>query len=158
MSEPLPPEEMTESGAPILAQWLGYAGLTPFIAGAVQLWLIPTGPLSEFMEEALLTYAAVILSFMGAVHWGLAMRSHVDIANMQLGLSVVPALIGWTTLMLPALYAYPVFMVAFLVLLAFDLEATRAHLAPRWYPSLRIPLTIGVVASLGVAYAELLLR
>lgn len=157
MSEPVPPVEQSRSGAPLLAQWLGYAGLVPFIAGALELWLLP-GVMVAFIERALLTYAAVILSFMGAVHWGLAMRSSSDLTNLQLGLSVVPALVGWVILMLPPLFAYPAFILSFLGLLVADLQAVRTRLAPRWYAGLRLHLTIGVVLALGAAYAQTFVR
>ncbi len=158
MSEhPRPQVEQTAMGIPVLALALGYAGLLPFVAGAVELWVMP-GIMTEFVESALLAYAAVILSFMGAIHWGLAMRSHRDIVNLQLGLSVIPGLIGWMALMLPALAAYPALILAFVALYFFDLQAVRLSMAPHWYPTLRLPLTIGVVLSLLAAYANALVR
>ncbi len=156
MSEhPRPQVEQTATGIPVLALVLGYAGLVPFLAGAVELWLLP-GFMTDFVEAALLAYAAGILSFMGAIHWGLAMRSHRDIVNLQLGLSVVPALLGWLALMLPVTLAYPLLIVAFLALYFFDLQAVRLSMAPLWYPTLRLPLTVGAVLSLVAAYANLL--
>lgn len=158
MIEDLRPQvEATAKGVPVLAQWLGYAGLVPFVAGALELWLLPD-ILVEFIEQALLAYAAVTLSFMGAVHWGLAMRSHRDVINLQLGLSVIPALLGWVALMLPPAVAYPVFMLSFVMLYVFDLQAVKAHMAPAWYPTLRLPLTVGAVLSLAAAYTNVLLR
>ncbi len=158
MSEhPRPHVEQTAAGIPVLAQWLGYAGLLPFVVGAVELWLLP-GLIIEFIENALIAYAAVILSFMGAIHWGLAMRSHRDIVNLQLGLSVIPALLGWVALLLPAIAAYPILLLAFVVLYLFDLEAVKLNMAPSWYPRFRLPLTIGVVLSLVAAYANVFAR
>jgi hypothetical protein len=148
-------QELTSRGTPVLAQWLGFAGLLPFVAGVLELWLIPA-PWLEFVERALLAYAAVILSFMGAVHWGLSMCSHRDIANLQLGLSVIPALLGWVALLLPPPYAYPLLMLAFIGLYLADLQAVKAQLAPLWYPSLRLPLTAVVVLCLLAAYAKTL--
>ncbi len=158
MSEqPLPHIEQTAQSMPVLALGLGYAGLVPFIGGAAELWLLP-GVMTDFIEAALLAYAAVILSFMGAIHWGLAMRSHRDIVNLQLGLSVIPALLGWLALMLPAVAAYPILILSFLVLYVFDLEAVKLNMAPDWYPKLRLPLTTGAVLSLAAAYANALVR
>ena len=158
MSEhPRPKVEQTAAGIPVLAVALGYAGLLPFFAGAAELWLLP-GVMTSFVESALLAYAAVILSFMGAVHWGLAMRSHRDIVNLQLGLSVIPALVGWMALMLPAVVAYPSLILAFVVLYVLDLQAVKLNMAPRWYPSLRLPLTAGVVVSLIAGYVNALTR
>jgi len=55
---------------PQLALLLGYAGLVPFVSGALGIWGIPIG-WRPFVLDALLDYAAVILAFMGAIHWGL---------------------------------------------------------------------------------------
>jgi len=158
MSEhPRPHIEQTAQGIPVLALALGYAGLAPFVAGAAEMWLLP-GVMTDFIEAALLAYAAVILTFMGAIHWGLAMRSHRDIVNLQLGLSVIPAMLGWVALMLPAVAAYPILILSFLVLYLFDSQAVKLNLAPDWYPKLRLPLTTGAVLSLAAAYANALVR
>ena len=50
--------------------WLGYGGLLPF--GALALLLLD-GARSALWWPALLAYGAVILSFVGALHWGFAM-------------------------------------------------------------------------------------
>ncbi len=154
---PRPRIEQTAKGIPVLALALGYAGLAPFVAGAAEVWLLP-GVMTDFIEEALLAYAAVILTFMGAIHWGLAIRSHRDIVNLQLGLSVIPALMGWVALMLPAVAAYPILILSYLVLYLFDAQAVKLNLAPDWYPKLRLPLTTGAVLSRAAAYANALVR
>ena len=81
---------------PQLALLLGYAGLVPFVSGALGIWVTPEG-WRPFVLEALLDYAAVILAFMGAIHWGLAIRGEDagEHAQVQLGLSVIPPLLGW---------------------------------------------------------------
>jgi len=50
---------------------LGYAGLFPFFAAAAAALLGPP-PWRGAALSALAAYGAVILSFLGAVHWGLA--------------------------------------------------------------------------------------
>ena len=87
---------------PRLALGLGLAGLIPFVTGALGLWLTPEAWRDRVLEE-LLAYAAIILAFMGAIHWGLAMRAeeNSDKAPVQLGLSVIPPLLGWVALALP---------------------------------------------------------
>ncbi|WP_022962452.1 DUF3429 domain-containing protein [Halopseudomonas pelagia] len=138
---------------PPLAVVLGLAGLAPFIGGALGLWVIPEAWRSRVMEE-LLSYAAVILAFMGAIHWGLAMRAEEssDKAPIQLGLSVIPPLLGWFALSLPINLALPVFFLAFGALYFADLWAVNHGLAPVWYPALRKPLSIVVTISLAVAW------
>lgn len=139
---------------------LGYLGLVPFVSGALGVWVIPLGWRS-FVISALLDYSAVLLAFLGAIHWGLAMRAgETDArARMQLGLSVIPAMLGWVAVAsgLPVGLALPIFLLAFVMLYFADLWAVRLGLAPRWYPALRKPLTIAAAVCLLLAWASLLL-
>ena len=145
---------------PQLALLLGYAGLLPFVFGALGIWLIPLG-WRTFVLDAVLDYAAVILAFMGAIHWGLAMRAGASEgrAQLQLGLSVIPPLLGWVAIAggLTTSLVLPIFLFAFIGLYLGDLHAVRAGLAPRWYPALRTPLTLVVCLSLLVAWASVLI-
>ncbi|WP_373387408.1 DUF3429 domain-containing protein [Pseudomonas alcaligenes] len=142
-----------------LAMHLGYAGLIPFVSGALGIWVTPSS-WRPFVMSALLDYAAVILAFMGAIHWGLAMRAQAndERARLQLGLSVIPPLLGWVAVAsgMPFGLALPIFLFAFVLLYFADLRATRLGLAPQWYPALRRPLTLVVSISLLLAWASLL--
>ena len=146
---------------PQLAVLLGYAGLVPFVGGALGIWVIPMG-WRPFVLAALLDFAAVILAFMGAIHWGLAMRAEEtdEKAKLQLGLSVIPPLLGWAALAggLPMGLSLPIFLFAFIGLYLADMHAVRVELAPQWYPALRTPLTLVVCLSLLVAWASVLIR
>ncbi|CAD5376778.1 conserved membrane hypothetical protein [Pseudomonas sp. OF001] len=150
----------TATRPPHLAWLLGLAGLIPFISGALGIWLTPVG-WRPLVLTALLDYSAVILAFMGAIHWGLAMRAEEDSLNaqMQLGLSVIPPLIGWAAVSfgMPVALAIPVFILAFIGLYLADLRAVRLGLAPIWYKPLRKPLTVAVSISLLVAWGGVLL-
>ena len=136
------------------ARLLGYAGLIPFVAAAGALLVGP--PAVEALAlRSLLAYGAVILSFMGAVHWGLAMTASRDDAVAQLSLSVLPGLLGWVALLLPAVPACLLLLVGFAGLYVFDLRAAPRGAVPDWYPALRLPLTTGVVLCLAVALWQL---
>ncbi len=138
---------MSDRAIPRIVLWLGYAGLVPFVASALALWVAPVR-LHGFVLYSLLTYSAVILSFMGAIHWGLAMRDEDVSSPVQLGLSVVPPLVGWVALALSPMMSFVVLIIAFGVLYVADTRAARLGLAPSWYPRLRLPLTVIVVLSL----------
>ncbi len=146
----------TATHPPQLAWLLGLAGLIPFISGALGIWVTPPG-WRPLVLEALLDYAALILAFMGAIHWGLAMRGESGElrAQLQLGLSVIPPLLGWLAIAfgLPALLTIPLLLLSFLVLYLADLRAMSLGLAPAWYGRLRLPLTLIVSLSLLVAWA-----
>jgi hypothetical protein len=53
--------------------WLGYGGLLPFVGLAAFSWLGPP-VLPIDAAASLRAYGAVILSFVGALHWGFAMN------------------------------------------------------------------------------------
>ncbi len=86
---------------PRIAQLLGYAGLIPFVAlAAMALVLTPSD--QALAAFALRAYAVAIVSFLGAIHWGFAMRqSPAD--TLLFGWGVAPSLLGWMSLVvLPA--------------------------------------------------------
>ena len=147
---------MAEFSAPARVRLLGGLGLLPFFAGAVAMWAAP-GSMAGLAQQLLLAYAALILAFMGAVHWGLAMHSGHPRRDRQLALSVLPALVAWLALMLPAIAGFPLLLAAFAVLNAADRHAALIGAAPAWYPGLRMPLTILVIVCLGVAWLRLVL-
>lgn len=134
---------------PKLALWLGYAGLLPFIGLTLGLWFAPER-FDGVLMQALLSYSAIILSFMGAIHWALAMHAEGDIARRHMTFSVLPALIGWGLSLqyLPAGVALLGFIVGFVVVYLVDIRAVACNLAPVWYPALRWPLTLIVCLSL----------
>lgn len=137
---------------PQAAGWVGGFGLVPFVAGA-GLALATDLP---WAIDALRFYAAVILSFLGGVHWGLAIADFGAPPGhgagwTRLGGSVLPALIAWVCLLLPPAPGLLAMALAFAALLAADLLAVRRALAPPWYPRLRIPLTFVVAVCLTIA-------
>ena len=82
--------------APV-ALWLGYAGLIPFVAGAALCGLVP--PESQRLAtSALSAYAAVIVSFLGGIHWGIGFRAGTPRLFVW---GVVPSLVAAGALLLP---------------------------------------------------------
>jgi hypothetical protein len=139
---------------------LGPAGLLPFVVLALAGWLGPDDWLPAY-ARAQLAYAAVIASFVGALHWGLALSpdSVPDrMVGLALGWSVAPSLVAWIALLLdnrPGL----VLMAALLVIaLGVDLLLYRryriAWITP-WFLRLRALLTVVAVASLLAMHALL---
>jgi hypothetical protein len=86
---------------PSVAAWaLGLAGLLPFLLGAAGVWFFPF-EWSDLAATALLTYAAVIVSFLGGIHWGLAMRQ-ARAPRGWLIWGVLPSLLAWALLLMAA--------------------------------------------------------
>lgn len=140
---------------PPAAAWLGGLGLVPFVALSIAAQVIP-GDLRPAALLALLAYGAVILSFLGGIHWGVAMTRSIAqpdqaIDASRLAISVVPSLLGWATLLIDPRLGLALLAAGFAAQLLVDLRATQAGLAPDWYPRLRKPLTMVVIAALVVA-------
>ena len=147
-------DQQRDEAAPAVAKILGFAGLLPFIAGSLYLLAGPL-TLAQVAANALIGYGAVILSFMGAVHWGLALAGRSP--EFRFGVSVVPALAGWGALLIALLgehlLALTLLAAGFIGVYWLDLGAVRDGQAPAWYRGLRLKLTAVVVLSLGIAGA-----
>ena len=83
------------------ARVLGLAGLLPFVAGAVALVVLDAPGLRGWAGMALAAYGALIATFLGGIHWGLAMLGTQPI-KLRLGWGVAPSLLAWVALLLPA--------------------------------------------------------
>jgi Protein of unknown function (DUF3429) len=77
---------------------LGYSGLLPFVGGAL---VVSVGPPAwhDTALRALIAYAALIVSFLGGIHWGSPTGAAHDGARAW---GVVPSLLAWPLLLLPS--------------------------------------------------------
>jgi hypothetical protein len=150
---------------PRSALWLGLAGLIPFAAGALAVWGLPPAP-AGFARFIQMAYGACILSFLGAVHWGLAMAgtgtgtpgdSAAGLTWKRAGGATVPALLGWIALVMTPLPGMILLIASFAGLFWADVQAVRLGQAPTWYLPLRRLLTIGVVVCLGISALRVVL-
>jgi len=96
--EAAPQSTAASAGPTPLALRLGYAGLVPFVAGAALIWLV-LPEAHPYVTLALSAYAAVIISFLGGIHWGLVMRQPEPAAASLLW-GVVPSLLAWLAVMM----------------------------------------------------------
>ena len=93
------PQAATEP--PLFALRLGYAGLIPFVGGALLVWLVwPQMPMHAYATMALSAYAAVIVSFLGGIHWGIAFREAEPRPSLFVW-GIVPSLAAWVAVMMP---------------------------------------------------------
>jgi hypothetical protein len=133
---------------PPTAVWLGYAGLLPFVglAGA-SLWLghLENGQLAQ----ALLAYGASILSFMGAINWGLALRNSAAPDSKLLLWGVVPSLLAWVALLVGTVPGLWLVLVGLWACFAVDRAVYPRFGLQGWLP-MRLALT--VVATLACAW------
>lgn len=136
--------------AAVPALVLGAGGLIPFVGLAA---LAAVGPEAShvYWLTAMSYYGAVILSFVGALHWAHALRRGAAgrSAWIQYGFSVMPALLAWLSLLFPVWTALRLQALALLACYAFDRAMADVDPLPRWFLRLRAGLT-------GVAAASLL--
>lgn len=127
---------------PAVVACLGYGGLLPFVFLSLGGMLDPGhGPA---WSEALLAYGAVILSFVGALHWGFAMSLH-GLSERQRSAafvwSVVPALLAWPALLLPPLQAAVLLIAGFAANYWRDCRLAQQTELAVWYLPLRFRLS-----------------
>jgi hypothetical protein len=133
---------------PLTACLIGLTGLIPFIAPAiVALAGNPTWVSAQH------SYAACILAFLGALHWGPALNGSAQRPILLLTWGVIPSLIGW--LALQQLYAMRamVLVIGLCVTFAADIWLARFHRWPAYFLKLRAVLS--AIACIGLLLASL---
>jgi hypothetical protein len=126
---------------PRLVAWLGYGGLLPFAGLALAPWagLLPR----EAAGAAMVAYGAVILSFVGALHWAFAMTLTLPspLKDRLYAWSVVPPLVAWPALLLPLAGAVPLLVAGFVAHYLQDRRLVARAGLPAWYLPLRLQLS-----------------
>jgi hypothetical protein len=141
---------------PLIAILLGIAGLIPFVGVALASFS-PDPAQTTRMLTALIGYGAVILSFLGGVHWGFALapgaiRSAPGVERTRLLLGVLPSLVGWVALLLPSVLpawcGLLLLAAGFLATTIVEGQAARRALTPPGYLWMRWALSLVVIAIL----------
>ena len=129
---------------------LGGLGLIPFMGLSLALWFSSSID-QPTLVQALLLYSVCIISFLGGIHWGIALVFHdlpVVYVATSLVWSVLPALFAWPLLLLPSAQGLAWAAIGLLVILAVDLRLNKHYPIPGWFASLRSILTAVACASL----------
>lgn len=104
----------------------------------------------------LVTLSAIILSHLGGIEWGLALRDGTGTDRTRataLGLSILPAMAAWGVFWLPSpQWQLGASAALFLAVWGADLWLARQGLLPAWFVDLRTAITGAVVVILGIAY------
>jgi hypothetical protein len=127
----------------------------PFAACAVVLLFGKSLGINEFRPlalQALTTYAAIIVSFLGGIQWGIGVATLEDqpqTARSLFLLSVVPSLMAWSMLFLPpsgSRVIVAVFLVGFVWVI--DALLHVQQVIPAWFFRLRSIVSCAVLAFL----------
>ena len=136
------PFTFPSAGTP-LPRWaarLGYAGLIPFVALAAAAWLAPAAHRAQ-AAFALLAYGATIARFLGAIHWGLAMRGPLTPQPGPFVWGVFPSLVAWVALLLPLSQGLMTVALLLGICLAVDRRSYPAYGLGEWL-GMRLHLTV----------------
>ena len=146
---------MFRQSPPQVPMALMFAGIIPFVstAGLMFVWR-DTPALKVTMSPWLLVYAALILSFLGGVRWGVEIAKRERPRFAELGPATLGALIGWGLVMAAFQHGFPAWtfaamMVALILHFLYDIISPEL---PLWYRRLRLWPTLGAVGSLVLAY------
>ncbi|KAF9645654.1 hypothetical protein BDM02DRAFT_3156813 [Thelephora ganbajun] len=147
--------------------YLGTSGTVIYLANQASLAAqgalsnIDPGVALTLLDRALniqVTYGAVMLSFLGALHWGMEFSEYGGYKGYQrLMLGAAPVLIAWPTLAMGPTTALVVQWLGFTGLWYADVRATAQGWTPKWYSQYRFYLSflvgtciIGTLA--GISY------
>ena len=105
---------------------------------------------------ALVTFSAIILSHLGGIENGLALREEASTEATRaiaLALSIFPSLAAWAVLWLPTpRWQVGAALVLFVAVWVADLWLSRHGLIPAWFVDMRTAVTALAAAILGVAW------
>jgi Protein of unknown function (DUF3429) len=144
--QPLSPDVPAPSA---MALVLGYGGLLPFVVVSLAVVMQPAmahGPSQSLLLNALSAYGALIASFLGGMHWGIAARTSVAVARFHHVWGVVPSLLAWVAMLLPDGWRLVALAATLALCLAVDL-VTYPRVGWATWLRLRWHLTLVAMAS-----------
>jgi hypothetical protein len=122
----------------------GIAGLVPFAAAALGVW-ISAGPVSPSdFYLAGLAYGAVALSFMSGVRWGTTLTQNAG----DLLISALPPLAGWIALLISPLLGLSLLIAAFFLQALWNVVSAERGALPPWFGKFSSLFTSGAVVAL----------
>lgn len=125
----------------VTANRLTWAGIVPFLGSAI---LGAIGVWQDQLAHAFLIYSAVILSFLGGIHWGLVMAGRLENPQGSLIICMFPCLAAWGAVaFLPVLWAIAALGFIYLIWLRYDIRRVNE----KWYEQIRQPVTFVVAGS-----------
>jgi Protein of unknown function (DUF3429) len=122
-----------------LAVVLGWLGVLPFLFPAIAIYL---GYNANAMFNIFISYAAVILSFLGGIRWAFALNGQLQ--KIDLVFSVMPSLLACCSVLMPPTFALIGFILGFIATAYLDAFAKPLPLT-RGFLRLRLGITACVI-------------
>ena len=127
-----------------VATRLGMLALLPFALGAVLVWFVRADA-HPHVAAALSAYAAVVVAFLGGVHWGFGFTQAAPAPRLFVW-GVVPALVAWVAVLMPPYAGLVIHGAMLAACFAVDRKVYPAHGAAAWL-TLRFRLSVGASLS-----------
>ena len=142
----------------ILPQVLGYCGLIPFIFSIICIIFIPSK--SIFFINISFSYGAIILTFVGAIYWGIAIKNStkkgkVKDVNLMYIWSIIPSLLSLSFFYFSNDYRYLIIIFGYIICQLVDEYFFFLNKTSIWFIKLRRKLSLIVVTTLVYCYINL---
>ena len=121
------------------ARAIGYSGLIPFI-GLSAMSVLWRDIHHSAVMFSLLGYGATIISFLGAIHWGLAMREEQP-DHIAIIWGVIPSLVAWCSLIVDTYWGLAIQVITLWVCFFVDYKRYPQFGVSEWL-SMRLQLTV----------------
>jgi hypothetical protein len=131
------------------AEIVSYAGVVPFVLCLLGVALLPNYGLRELAQRIAISYGAVVLAFVGAVHWGLALAGTLVWRPIRIAGAILPALIGAAGTVISGQRGLALLVVGFGVFWLYEHRNVGTEL-PAAYLSLRRNLSLVVCTLLAI--------
>lgn len=131
------------------AEIVSYAGVVPFVLCLLGVALLRNYEYRELAQRIDISYGAVVLSFVGAVHWGLALAGRLSWGAVRIGAAALPALLGAASTLLGGQRGLALLVVGFGVFWLYEHRRVGDEL-PADYLSLRRNLSLVACTLLAV--------
>ncbi len=144
-------------GFPKTPLLLGLGGVVPFVGLSLALatgFVMPGFEDGDSIRVALVGYGVAILSFLGGVRWGLAIKQSEDggaKADRDFIISVIPPLVGWFAWFQTSPADLWWLALAHVLLGLLDYGLACRIVVPEWYGKMRLALAAIAALSLMLA-------
>jgi predicted ABC-type exoprotein transport system permease subunit len=124
----------------LFIQRLGYAGLIPFVVFALLIWLVSPDVL-PLVAIAMAGYGAMVVAFLGGIHWGIGLRHDSPQRRFHMVWGVVASVLAWIAVIMPAYAGLPLLGVLLVACYLVDRKTWPAAGLGEWL-TLRFRLTV----------------